>query len=516
VIATLSVAAARGTQDAAANGDTRTLTLFHTHTRESLTVTYRRNGQYDDRALEQLNWLLRDWRRDEPTRMDPRLFDILWEVYRETGSDEPIHVLSAYRSPKTNAMLRRRSSRVAEHSQHMLGKAMDFHLPDVSVDRIRVIGMRLQSGGVGYYPSSSFVHLDVGSVRAWPRMTRDQLLRLFPDGRTVHLPADGTPLPGYEEARAQVLARGGTVAGVTAVADGGETAAAPRRRGFWATLFGLDEDEDAEEIRATQTASRTTAGSGSALAVRYTPGDESSASNFLDSYNRWRAQQSAPQVAQRAPQPAPEPAPLVRVAEAPAPVREPAPLRLASLAAAPDGSAAPRLAWQGPGSAAEDLPPIPPRRPSDLPGALAFAQTPAARRDEAPISSGTALVGIPHPLPPPRPGGRPVQVAALDSMPVPVATGSVKTPAASRTAQPVATAPRAAGMADRPSSWKGDRLALKDPKPTKGAAPAPAPAPAPAGKTRAAASLAAAKSPQRSGDKPSPQRPVPKARLAAR
>ena len=81
------VGGARGTQDAVANGDTRTLSLYHNNTKESLTVTFRRNGQYDSRGLQQLNWFLRDWRRDEPTRMDPRLFDTVWEVYREVGSD---------------------------------------------------------------------------------------------------------------------------------------------------------------------------------------------------------------------------------------------------------------------------------------------------------------------------------------------------------------------------------------------------------------------------------------------
>ena len=192
-----------------------TLALYHTHTRESLTITFRRNGQYDRRGLEQLNWMLRDWRRDEPTEMDPRLFDTLWEVYRMAGAEEPIHIASAYRSPATNAMLRRRSSAVAKNSQHMRGKAMDFYLPDVPIDRIRAIAMRMQHGGVGYYPSAynPFIHLDVGSVRAWPRMTRDQLVRLFPDGKTVHIPTDGTPLPGYEQAKAEVIAEGWSVAG---------------------------------------------------------------------------------------------------------------------------------------------------------------------------------------------------------------------------------------------------------------------------------------------------------------
>ncbi len=160
------------------------------HTNESATVTFKRNGYYDAEGIKQLSWLLRDWRRDEPTSMSPRLFDILWEVHQESGSSEPFHAVSGYRSPATNAMLRRSSRGVAEHSQHMLGKAMDSFLPDVGVERMREIAMRLQRGGVGYYPTagSPFVHIDAGSVRAWPRMSRDQLARLFPDGRTVHVP----------------------------------------------------------------------------------------------------------------------------------------------------------------------------------------------------------------------------------------------------------------------------------------------------------------------------------------
>lgn len=229
-----------GTQDAVANGDTRTLTIFHTHTKESATVTFKRDGRYDRSGLDQLNWLLRDWRVDEPTKMDPRLFDTVWEAYRQVGSSEAIHIVSAYRSPGTNAMLRRRSRMVAEYSQHMLGKAMDFYLPDVSIDQIRAVGMQMQRGGVGWYPRSGspFVHLDVGSVRSWPRMTHDQLARLFPDGRTVHLPSDGHPLARYEEARAAVLARGGTVAGVQTQVASAEEDDGPSVGRFLASLFG--------------------------------------------------------------------------------------------------------------------------------------------------------------------------------------------------------------------------------------------------------------------------------------
>jgi uncharacterized protein YcbK (DUF882 family) len=212
-----------GTQDAIANGDTRTIDLVHTHTKESASITFKRNGTYDAKALQQLNWFLRDWRTDQPTKMEPRLFDIVWEVYRSVGASEGIYVVSAYRAPETNARLRRRSKAVSKYSQHMAGKAMDLFLPGVDIARVRATAMRLEYGGVGFYPSSadSFIHLDVGSVRAWPRMTRGQLLALFPDGKTVHLPSSGPPLPRYEEARVEVLARGATVRGVRyASADG--------------------------------------------------------------------------------------------------------------------------------------------------------------------------------------------------------------------------------------------------------------------------------------------------------
>ena len=240
--------------DVVANGDTRTISIHHMHTGESLTIAYKQNGSFDRDALEKLNWLLRDWRRDEPTSMDPRLFDIVWEAHRQVGSDEPIQVVSAYRSPETNAMLRRRSSAVAKNSQHMLGKAMDFYLSDVSVEQIREIGLKMQRGGVGYYPNSytPFVHLDAGSVRHWPRMSHDELARLFPDGKTVHLPSDGKPLERYAEAEAEILANGGTVMGTSYASAEDETTTSSSGSGksLWAMLFGggNNEDDDNETV----------------------------------------------------------------------------------------------------------------------------------------------------------------------------------------------------------------------------------------------------------------------------
>jgi uncharacterized protein YcbK (DUF882 family) len=236
-----------------AAAQSRTLTFYHTHSNETATVTFRRGGSYDDAGLKQLNWLLRDWRTQEPTKMDPRLFDIIWEAQQETGSRAPIHIISAYRAPETNAMLRKRSKAVSEHSQHMQGRAMDIRIPDVPTEKLREVAMRLQRGGVGFYSSSAFVHVDTGSVRAWPRMTRDQLARLFPDGKTVHLPASGGPLPGYELAKAELQSRGTTVGGQSgsAYAEAGETG----RRSLWAALFGGgDDSEPAQKPPAAATA----------------------------------------------------------------------------------------------------------------------------------------------------------------------------------------------------------------------------------------------------------------------
>jgi uncharacterized protein YcbK (DUF882 family) len=225
-------AAAFPTKRAHAFDASRTLTFFHTHTQESATVTFRRGDSYVPEALEQLNHLLRDWRVEERTNMDPRLFDIIWEVYRAVGSRSPIHIISAYRSPQTNRALRSRSGAVSEHSQHMLGSAMDIRFPDVDPGRIREAAMRVQQGGVGFYPGANFVHVDVGSVRAWPRMSREQLAQLFPDGKTVHLPSDGKPLAGYEQARAEILSRDSSRSAKPEV----------ERRSIWATLFGRRND----------------------------------------------------------------------------------------------------------------------------------------------------------------------------------------------------------------------------------------------------------------------------------
>ncbi|WP_291606923.1 DUF882 domain-containing protein [Bradyrhizobium sp.] len=251
----LLLAGAGSVHDAAALNETRTLSFHHTHSGEDLTVTFKRNGRYDEAALKELNHYLRDWRTQDQTVMDRHLFDILWEVYRDVDGKQPINIISSYRSPATNSMLRRRSSGVARHSQHMLGHAMDFFIPGVSLEQIRHAGLRLQRGGVGFYPTSGspFVHLDTGSIRHWPRMTPDQLAKVFPDGRTVHVPTNGVPLKGYELARADIERRG----------NGDDVATIAKPANFLTALFrgkssaSDDEDEGASAPVANKPARPT-------------------------------------------------------------------------------------------------------------------------------------------------------------------------------------------------------------------------------------------------------------------
>ena len=233
-------------QTGSASAETRTLNLYFTHTKESASITFKKNGRYLPRGLKKLNRFLRDWRRNEPTRMDPRLFDLVWEVYRRTGSRQPIKVVSGYRSPKTNAALRRRGRKVATKSQHMKGRALDFFIPGVSVEQIRALGLKAHAGGVGYY-RGSFIHLDTGSVRHWPRMSRRQLARVFPRGRTLHVPADGKPMAGYQYALAKYKRRKRTGGPVLLAST------TSKKGGFFKRIFGggLDEEEDNASIRVT-------------------------------------------------------------------------------------------------------------------------------------------------------------------------------------------------------------------------------------------------------------------------
>jgi len=146
---------------------TRELRFFHTHTSESLRIVYAENGSYVPEALDEINHLLRDFRSGDVHVIDPRLLDILHEVRQVTGSTGQFEVISGFRSPATNDMLRSQSSGVAQHSLHLQGQAVDVRLDGVPTGHLRRAALSLAQGGVGYYPSSDFVHLDTGRVRAW-------------------------------------------------------------------------------------------------------------------------------------------------------------------------------------------------------------------------------------------------------------------------------------------------------------------------------------------------------------
>jgi uncharacterized protein YcbK (DUF882 family) len=234
-----------------AHAETRSLKLYFIHTKERAEITFKKNGRYVQSGLNEINRFLRDWRRNEPAKMDPRLLDLVWEVYRGVGGRDYIHVVSAYRSPATNKALRSRSSGVAEKSQHMLGKAMDFYIPGVPLSKLRAAAFRAQVGGVGYYPKSGspFVHLDVGNVRSWPRMSRSELMALFPDGKTIHIPTDGKPLPGFNQALAEYKSKGRVGRGSVQMASM-DNEPEEKRQGFFARIFGAGGGADAEEDSA--------------------------------------------------------------------------------------------------------------------------------------------------------------------------------------------------------------------------------------------------------------------------
>ncbi|MGV6875095.1 DUF882 domain-containing protein [Pseudochelatococcus sp. B33] len=414
------LAGTSGLQNAIANGDTRTLSLYHAHTRESLTVTFRRNGRYDRAELQKLNWFLRDWRNDEAVSMDPKLFDIVWAAQREAGSRGTVRVLSAYRSPKTNAMLRRRSSAVAKNSQHMQGKALDFSLPDADMGKVRAIGMRLQRGGVGYYPNVPFVHLDSGSVRSWPRMPRNQLERLFPDGRTVHLPADGKPLPGYEAARQTILARGDLVPGVSAAVVAEAARQPERRRSLWATLFGgADEAEDADVVDTSarrQVAARSnTQQRQQQQQVAVADDDDSDPRRFFLRENRNTAANTRP-AAQAPAAPAPAPAPAAPP-PAPAPAAAAASIPASAPAPAPAPAAAPQATTTAaPGRPVQILPDVPPPPAPQTPDKLFDGPMPVARPAApapAPVPTLTPVVPTAEPPAPEPANALPALIAAL-------------------------------------------------------------------------------------------------------
>lgn len=156
----LSAAAAQAARDPH-------LAFRHTHTEERLRVAFRNRQGYIQPALQRMDWLLRDFRTGESTRMDPRLYDMLHALSLACGGDT-FEIISGYRSPTTNTMLRKtRGGGVAKRSLHMDGKAIDVRLPGVELADLRDAAISLQAGGVGYYPRDNFVHIDTGRVRSW-------------------------------------------------------------------------------------------------------------------------------------------------------------------------------------------------------------------------------------------------------------------------------------------------------------------------------------------------------------
>lgn len=161
---------AQAASAAAAKRPERVLSFLHTHTGERLKIAYCCDGVYQPEALAKLNHLLRDFRQNEERAIDPNLFDLLHELAGTLETDQPYHVISGYRSPVTNTMLRARGGShtgVASKSLHMVGKAIDIRLPGVKLDNLRAAARSLKLGGVGFYPSSNFVHVDTGRVRYW-------------------------------------------------------------------------------------------------------------------------------------------------------------------------------------------------------------------------------------------------------------------------------------------------------------------------------------------------------------
>jgi uncharacterized protein YcbK (DUF882 family) len=147
--------------------DDRRLAFVHTHTGETLDLVYRSARGYDADSLIKVNELLRDFRTSDVHAIDPALLDLLHSLARSARTTEPFHVISGYRSPRTNSTLRAHSTGVAKYSLHMEGKAIDIRLPGMALTQVRDRALGLARGGVGYYPGSNFVHVDTGRVRAW-------------------------------------------------------------------------------------------------------------------------------------------------------------------------------------------------------------------------------------------------------------------------------------------------------------------------------------------------------------
>lgn len=169
VVVTLILTSLAGVSQGKLENGERQLSFYHTHTGKRLDVVYSRDGVYIPSALEEINHFLFDFRTGDAAEMDPELLDLIYDVRAELASDATYQVVSAYRSPKTNEMLRgrRTNTGVAKNSQHLLGKAIDVRLEGVKTTKLRDTALAMRRGGVGFYEASDFVHMDTGRPRSW-------------------------------------------------------------------------------------------------------------------------------------------------------------------------------------------------------------------------------------------------------------------------------------------------------------------------------------------------------------
>jgi uncharacterized protein YcbK (DUF882 family) len=382
-------------QNAIAEGDTRTITLHHVHTEEDLTVTYKVNGRYNEDALAQIDHELRDWRRDETIHMDPHLIDLVWEVHRDVGSTEPIWVVCGYRSPETNAMLRQRSSGVAKFSQHTLGKAMDFYIPGVPLEQLRAVGLYLQRGGVGFYPTSGspFVHLDTGNVRHWPAIAADDMPRLVAEGQSLHTAAEATEVASNRRQPAVVAKLGNPVVtaasrpapAVTQAAQIDKPGAVPMPQSKPKPQAATYEVASAEsrpvQLRPAQAASLVSH-------------PASSANDIINQRDYWHSLEADPATAPQAasePQAASAPETSASIPRPPAPIPSSTPTMVASA----DPQATASVPASATGSATANLAPwpLPERGDPRAAGALAYADpTAPVLAQSRPAPMGTAMV----------------------------------------------------------------------------------------------------------------------------
>lgn len=159
--------AAQGQPLALDRFDARFVSFQNTHTGESTKLTYWEQGKYIPDALAEINKILRDHRTNDVTKMDPKLMDQLFVLRQKLDTNQPFQIISGYRSPKTNAMLRSNGRGVARHSLHMTGQAIDIRVQGRSLSQVRLAALSMSAGGVGYYPGPQFVHMDTGRVRRW-------------------------------------------------------------------------------------------------------------------------------------------------------------------------------------------------------------------------------------------------------------------------------------------------------------------------------------------------------------